>query len=134
MAESTTARRRRVRSEAIALLGERCIGFASLAEDGKPLYLPCRWQNEDGTVGCNDERALTFDHKEGYGSRARKAGKDSQMMVAYQIISGSTRFQLLCGTCHEIRKKVDKQARGSRMHEHPECIRYGPRSHRRGSS
>ena len=128
MAESTSARRRRVRLEAIALLGGRCVGFTSLAEDGTPLCLPCRWHNEDGTVGCKDERGLTFDHKEGHGSKARKAGKDSQMMIAYEVKKGSTRFQLLCGTCHEIRKKVEKQAQGSRMHEHPERIRYGPRS------
>jgi hypothetical protein len=53
------------------------------------------------------------------------------MMICYEVKNGSTRFQLLCGTCHEIRKKVDKQAQGSPGHEHPELIRYGPRSRRR---
>jgi predicted RNase H-like HicB family nuclease len=46
---------------------------------------PCRWHSEDRTLGCDDERALQFDHKAGGGSAARGTGKDSQQMICYEI-------------------------------------------------
>ena len=88
----------------------------------------CRWHNEDGTIGCNDERALQFHHKDGGGSAQRKKGKDSRRMIAYEILreikrGRSPRFDLLCACCHAIEGKVNKRHQGARQHEQPALVR-----------
>lgn len=107
----------------IQRLGGRCAGATCRAEDGTVVFLPCRWHNEDGTIGCNDERGLQFDHIAGGGSEARSKGTDSQLQICYEILRGSSRFQLLCATFHEIKKKVERQAQGARMHRQPARVR-----------
>ena len=102
---------RGLRLKAIAKLGGRCVGNT------------CRWHNADGTYGCTDERALQFDHKDGGGSSARRKGKDSLRQIYYQVLNGSLRFRLLCASCHEIRKKVERQAQGANQHEQPARLR-----------
>jgi hypothetical protein len=102
---------RLLRLKAIAKLGGRCAGNT------------CRWHNNDGTVGCNDERALQFHHKDGGGSAARKQGKDSLRQIYCQVLRGSLRFELLCANCHEIEKKVQKRAQGARQHVRPARVR-----------
>ena len=62
-----------LKREAKAILGGRC------ADPN------CRWLNEDGTLGCADERAPVFDHIEGGGSAARRKGNDSIRMICYEI-------------------------------------------------
>jgi hypothetical protein len=91
-----------VRLRAIAKLGGRCAATT------------CRWHNEDDTVGCTDERGLVFHHIDGGGSAKRRDGNDSLRQIYYEVLRGSLRFQLLCGTCHEIEKKLEKRARGAR--------------------
>jgi len=102
-----------VKSRARMILGGKC---------SSP---DCKWQNEDGTFGCNDERALHFDHIYGNGSEKRRNGKDSTRSVCYEIIRDAKygtgqRFRLLCATCHEIRRKAEGQAQEARQHKHPD--------------
>ena|ERR1700733_11701403 len=106
----------RLRLDAIRIYGGRCEGT---------IGMPCRWLNEDNTLGCSDERALQFDHIDGGGGKARREGKDSNRQIFYKIKNGSGagRFRLLCATCHEIRKKVDKQGQGARQHRQPARVR-----------
>lgn len=56
----STIRQQRLRLENIETLGGRC---------ANP---DCRWHNDDGTIGCNDVRALQFDHKDGGGEMMAK--------------------------------------------------------------
>jgi hypothetical protein len=108
-----------LKREARRILGGRCANPT------------CRWINEDGSRGCTDERALIFDHIEGGGSAARREGRDSVRTICYEIKKYAKyqldatlfRFQLLCANCHEIRKKVEKQALGSRQHMQPARVR-----------
>lgn len=102
---------------AIAKLGGRCLART------------CRWHNDDGTVGCNDERALNFHHKDGGGSAQRKKGRDSRRSIAYEILremqrGRSPRFELLCACCHSIEGKVNKRAQGANQHEQPARVRW----------
>lgn len=104
------------RTRALAGLGGRCAATT------------CHWLNDDGTMGCNDERALMFHHIDGGGSALRSGGKDSQRMLCYEVLrclkdSLPVRIQLLCGACHEIDKKVNKRAQGARQHRQPARIR-----------
>jgi hypothetical protein len=46
----------------------------------------CRWLNYDGTLGCNGERALHFDHKYGSGSAAGRGGKEFTRQVCYAVL------------------------------------------------
>lgn len=101
-------------SRAIAVLGGRC-----MAET-------CRWQNDDGTLGCNDVRALHIHHREGGGSAARRNGADSKRSNALEILKyikrgWSPRFELLCANCHAIESKPRQQ--GARLHTQPARIR-----------
>jgi hypothetical protein len=100
---------RPLRLKAIAKLGGHCVGTT------------CRWHNEDGTIGCNDERALHFHHKDGGGSAARKQSKDSLRQIYFQVLNGSLRFELLCACCHEIISKPQKQ--GARLHRQAARVR-----------
>ena len=45
----------------------------------------CRWQNEDGSIGCYDRDALEFDHIEGGGSAQRTAGTSGGDMTYREI-------------------------------------------------
>ena len=97
-----------------ATLGGRCVAKT------------CRWHNEDGTYGCTDLRVLQFHHMEGGGSEARKDGKDSNRMIAYEILryikrGWPPRFELLCANCHAIDSKPRQQ--GARLHKQPARIR-----------
>lgn len=100
---------RPLRLRAVAKLGGHCVGTT------------CRWHNDDGTIGCNDERALHFHHKGGGGSAARKQSKDSLRQIYYQVLKGSIRFELLCACCHEITSKPQKQ--GARLHKQAARVR-----------
>ena len=104
-----TSSDRPLRLRAIAKLGGRCVGTS------------CRWHNDDGTIGCDDERALQFHHKDGLGSAARKEGKDSLRQIYYQVLKGSLRFELLCACCHEINSKPQKQ--GACLHKQAARLR-----------
>jgi hypothetical protein len=41
----------------------------------------------------------------------------------YRLDPSLYRFQLLCANCHEIKKKVEKQAQGARQHSQPALVR-----------
>ena len=106
-----------LKREARKILGGRCANPR------------CRWLNDDGTMGCTDERALVFDHLDGGGGEARREGKDSVRTICYEIKKYAKyrvdpslcRFQLLCANCHEIKTKPEKQ--GARQHKQPARIR-----------
>ena len=110
-----------LKSEAKKILGGRCTSP------------DCRWLNDDGTLGCTDERVLEFDHIFGGGGEARKAGKDSVRAICLEIRKTNRayekftpkpfRFRLLCANCHEIRRKVDGQAQGARLHKQAAKVR-----------
>ena len=75
----------------------------------------CRWQNEDGSIGCNDRDALEFDHIEGGGSAQRTAGTSGGDMTYREILNYPSRFQLLCANCHKI--KSSREQGGARQHK-----------------
>jgi len=102
-------------SRAIDALGGRCTAKT------------CRWQNDDGKFGgCSDRRALQFHHTQDGGSAARRDGKDSKRLNAFEILryirrGWPPRFELLCANCHAIESKRRQQ--GSRLHLRPARIR-----------
>jgi hypothetical protein len=106
-----------LKREAKRILGGRCANPE------------CRWLNEDGSLSCTDERALTFDHIGGGGSESRREGKDSVRMICYEIKRNARyqldralyRFQLLCANCHEIKAKGEKH--GAHQHKQPARVR-----------
>jgi hypothetical protein len=48
---------------------------------------------------------------------------ESVLRICYAVMRGSSRFRRLCATCHEIRKKEDRQAQGARQHKQPARLR-----------
>jgi len=103
---------------------DRALRLRAIAErGGRCEARTCRWRNEDGTSGCNDERGLVFHHIDGGGSAQRRDGNDSLRQIYYEVLRRSRRFQLLCATCHEIEKKVEQRAQGARQHKQPARIR-----------
>lgn len=106
-----------LKTEVKKILGGRCASPA------------CRWLNEDGTFGCTDLRGLEFDHISGGGSSARREGKDSVRSLCLEVKRKNKqgeidfRIQLLCGTCHEIKKKEEQQSKGARSHKQPARVR-----------
>ena len=116
-------RRRRLRLECIEILGRYRDDEGEVRSDPRCKNPDCRWHNDDGTIGCNDMRALQFDHKDGGGSAERSAGRISGGRLYGEIKKHPERFQLLCATCHEIKKKVENQAQGARQHKQPARVR-----------
>jgi hypothetical protein len=114
-------RTRRLRHECIEILGRYRDHNGDIQNDPRCSNRDCRWQNEDGTLRCNDERALQFDHKEGKGSAERKTGKIGGNRLYYEIRKHPERFQLLCANCNEIKAKGEKM--GARLHKKPQRVR-----------
>jgi hypothetical protein len=107
----STIQQQRLRLENIKMLGGRC---------SNP---DCRWHNEDGTVRCNDDRALQFDHKDGGGSAARREGRDAGLAGLYYIRNHPELFQLLCANCNCIKARDKKERRGALQHRQPALVR-----------
>jgi hypothetical protein len=107
----STIRQQRLRLENIAMLGGRC---------SNPR---CRWQNDDGTNRCNDDKALQFDHKDGGGSAARRDGRDAGLAGLYYIRNHPELFQLLCANCNCIKARDKKERRGALQFRQPALVR-----------
>ena len=103
----STIRQRQVRLRNIEKLGGRCVSPT------------CHWHNDDGTKGCNDDRALQFDHKDGGGTKARLYGGEGGLQGLYRIMREPERYQLLCANCNQIKRRENKEALGSRQHKKP---------------
>jgi rubredoxin len=111
----STIRQRRLRQENIKMLGGRCKGPN------------CRWLNDkdDGEPGCNDARALQFDHIGGGGSAMRRDGKGAGLAGLYYIRNHPELFQLLCANCNWIKRAEsgeDEQG-GSLKFRQPALVR-----------
>ena len=110
---------RRVRREAEVRLG----GYRD--RDGEVqvrcMNPGCRWHNDDGTIGCNDRRALHIHHKDGGGNEDRKNHPGSSFY--YFMLREPERFLLLCATCHEIRTHEAGQRQGANLHKEAALIR-----------
>ena len=101
----STLRQRLLRLENIKMLGGRC---------SNP---DCHWQNDDGTIGCTEFRALQFDHKGGGGSSEREGRRDSGIGLQYRVRKDPGRFQLLCANCNWIKRYASEEARGAYQHK-----------------
>ena len=112
-------RRRRLKEECIEILAR--YPDHEGRTDARCKSRDCRWHNEDGTIGCNDKRALQFDHKDGGGSEGRTTGKTAGSRLYYEIKKHPERFQLLCANCNEIKSKGEKK--GGRLHKQPQLVR-----------
>jgi hypothetical protein len=112
---------RRLRLECIGILGRYRDHQGEVRNDPRCKSPDCCWHNKDGTIGCNDKRALQFDHKDGGGSKERKTGKIEGNRLYYAIKKHPERFQLLCANCNEIKSKGEKQ--GARLHKLPQLVR-----------
>lgn len=67
----------------------------------------CRWMNEDGTLGCKDERLLQVDHVYDDGFLDRKTKKQTASYwtrVLYDLENGSDRYQILCANCNWMKR------------------------------
>jgi hypothetical protein len=107
----STIRQQRLRRENIETLGGRCSNRK------------CRWHNKDGTTRCNDDRALQFDHKDGGGSAARRAGRDAGLAGLYYIRNHPELFQLLCANCNCIKARVKGERGGALDFRQPALVR-----------
>lgn len=87
-------RRRELRHSVIVQLGGKC-----MSPD-------CRWLNQDGSLGCTDERLLQLDHVRGGGTKERNSmGWEAMWKKAQQDTSGM--YQLLCSNCNWLKAHVD---------------------------
>lgn len=70
---------------------------------GKCSNPSCKWVNEDGTLGCTDERCLQVDHPKGGGHKEeRKIGTHG---IYRRILKGHDKeYQLLCANCNWIKR------------------------------
>lgn len=114
-------RTRLLRLESIEILGRYRDRDGEIRSDPRCKSPECRWHNDDGTIGCNDKRALQFDHRDGRGSEERKTRKVDGDRLYYEIRKHPERFQLLCANCNEIKSKGEKQ--GARLHKQPQLVR-----------
>jgi hypothetical protein len=107
----STIRQQRLRLENVEMLGGRC---------SNP---DCRWRNDNGTARCTDDRALQFDHKNGGGSTARRAGRDGGLAGLYYIRKHPELIQLLCANCNCIKARNKKERGGALQHRQPAPVR-----------
>lgn len=88
--ERQKARNAGIRQEVVRVLGSKC---------ANP---DCRWQNEDGTIGCTNPVILQVDHVNGGGTKERNAL--SYPAMYRKILNGATGYQLLCANCNWLKK------------------------------
>jgi hypothetical protein len=81
----------------------------------------CRWHNDDGTIGCNNPRALHVHHKDGRGNKDRKDHPGSSFY--YFVLNHLESFLLICATCHEIKTHEAGQRQGANLHKENALIR-----------
>jgi hypothetical protein len=87
------------REKVLRILGGRC---------NSPT---CRWQNADGSFGCDDPRALQVDHPNGGGSKQRR--ELSWMQLYKEIMNNPQDYDLLCATCNWIKRAENNEATGN---------------------
>lgn len=95
----------KLREKVIQALGGRCCSFN------------CHWQNEDGTLGCDDPRVLQLDHPNGGGSKDRKLRTWSQ--IYKDALENPCNYNLLCANCNWIKRVERREATGN-PHNHIE--------------
>ncbi|SRR6266446_6676306 len=88
-------RDRQIRKAVLALLGERCANPN------------CRWLNDDGTVGCTDERLLHVDHVKGGGNQERKLLGSPHQIYKKVLAQQGKGYRLLCANCNWLHRTVD---------------------------
>lgn len=109
-------RRLRLVQKCIEILGLCRSDEEEVRNDPRCRGEECRWLNDDRKKGCNDKRALEFDHIFGGGSDERRKGLHGNPLYN-EIKRHPWRFQLLCANCHAIKSKSEK--RGRRRYEKP---------------
>lgn len=110
---------RRVRREVEVLLG----GYRDKEGEVRVHCMNpgCRWHNGDGTIGCNNPRALHIHHKNGGGNADRKDHPGSSFY--YFVLKHPKRFMLICANCHEIKTDAAGQRRGANLHKESALVR-----------
>jgi len=74
----------------------------------------CKWMNDDGTIGCTDERCLQIDHVDSGGSKERKKiAPHTLLKKVLEDKNGS--YQLLCANCNWIKRKTHQEIKPSRF-------------------
>lgn len=76
---------------------------------GKCANPNCRHLNEDGTLGCKDERLLQIDHPNKDGHEERKYMSLSVMWrkVFESAVAGENKYRLLCAQCNWLHRFED---------------------------
>lgn len=87
-------RARKIRLAVLALFGNHC---------NNP---NCRWLNEDGTLGCVDERLLHLDHINGGGNQERKSVGSPQQIYKKVLAVQGVGYRLLCSNCNWLARTV----------------------------
>lgn len=89
-------RRRKLRHDVVVLMGARCTNPT------------CRWLNDDGTMGCTDERLLQIDHINGGGTKERKTVQ-VDVMLKRLLREGYSGYQLLCSNCNWLKRSINNE-------------------------
>lgn len=90
-------RARRQRKATVALLGGKCANSN------------CRHLNDDGTLGCTDERLLQIDHpkKDGHIERKKMNITTVWRKVFESASRGENTYRLLCAQCNWLHRFED---------------------------
>ena len=89
-------RRSRIRAAVLSLLGNRCANPN------------CRHLNQDGTLGCKDERLLQIDHIHGNGTKERKRLGNNPYAVFIKVLRDQGKgYRLLCAQCNWLHRIED---------------------------
>jgi hypothetical protein len=117
--KKATIKGRRVRREALVRLG----GYRDHKGEIRVRCASpdCRWHNDDGTRGCNDERALHIHHKDGSGNEDRTKHPGSSFY--YFVLREPEHFLVVCANCHEIMTYQKGQRRGQNQHKRLALVR-----------
>jgi|SRR5579864_1716682 len=90
----TLDQNRRLRVAVLTFLGGKCVNPN------------CRWLNEDGTLGCTDERLLHIDHPKGGGHKERvRLGISSFHRKV--LMSKPGEYRILCAQCNWLHRYED---------------------------
>lgn len=81
----------RLRKKVFDVLGRKC----SNAD--------CKWQNDDGSIGCTDERLLQIDHRNGGGTKEAR-GKGGRCAMLRRVLEHPDEYQVLCANCNWLKR------------------------------
>jgi|SRR6267142_272142 len=71
---------------------------------GRCNSLKCKWLNDDGSIGCTNEKCLQIDHVNNDGHIEKKERKSLFSFMKKVLEDNEGNYQLLCANCNWLKR------------------------------